>query len=37
VYLQDWISDPQFPLVWRLQKERRARGAGLGDIVDLAQ
>src|SRR5262245_40306204 len=22
VYLQDWIIDPQFPLVWRLQRER---------------
>ena len=21
VYLQDWIMDPDFPLVWRLQKE----------------
>ncbi|MGI9253353.1 MAG: Gfo/Idh/MocA family protein, partial [Thermomicrobiales bacterium] len=21
VYLQDWINDPSFPLVWRLQKE----------------
>ena len=21
VYLQDWIADPNFPLVWRLQKE----------------
>jgi predicted dehydrogenase len=38
-YLQDWIVDPQFPLVWRLQKERAGSGA-LGDIgahiVDLA-
>jgi predicted dehydrogenase len=40
VYLQDWIVDPQFPLVWRLQKEKSGSGA-LGDIgshiVDLTQ
>jgi predicted dehydrogenase len=40
VYLQDWIVDPQFPLVWRLQKERAGSGA-LGDIgahiIDLTQ
>ncbi len=40
VYLQDWILDPQFPLVWRLQKDLAGSGA-LGDIaahiVDLAQ
>jgi predicted dehydrogenase len=40
VYLQDWIVDPQFPLVWRLQKDKSGSGA-LGDIgahiVDLAQ
>ncbi|MFI7587009.1 Gfo/Idh/MocA family protein [Spongisporangium articulatum] len=30
-YLQDWIVDPQFPLVWRLQRERAGSGA-LGDI-----
>jgi predicted dehydrogenase len=39
-YLQDWIVDPMFPLVWRLQRERAGSGA-LGDIgahiVDLAQ
>ncbi|MCZ4101861.1 MULTISPECIES: Gfo/Idh/MocA family protein [Streptomyces] len=39
-YLQDWITDPLFPLVWRLQKERAGSGA-LGDIgahiIDLAQ
>ena len=39
-YLQDWIVDPEFPLVWRLQKERAGSGA-LGDIgahiVDMAQ
>src|SRR6187455_59876 len=31
VYLQDWITDPNFPLVWRLQQERAGSGA-LGDI-----
>ncbi|MBA3947127.1 MAG: Gfo/Idh/MocA family oxidoreductase [Herpetosiphonaceae bacterium] len=40
VYLQDWIMDPSFPLVWRLQKEAAGAGA-LGDlgahIVDLAR
>jgi predicted dehydrogenase len=40
VYLQDWIVDPQFPLVWRLQAERAGSGA-LGDIgahiIDLTQ
>jgi predicted dehydrogenase len=40
VYLQDWLVDPQFPLVWRLQRERAGSGA-LGDIgahiVDLTQ
>jgi predicted dehydrogenase len=40
VYLQDWITDPQFPLVWRLQRERAGSGA-LGDIgahiIDLTQ
>jgi predicted dehydrogenase len=39
-YLQDWIIDPEFPLVWRLQAERAGSGA-LGDIgahiVDAAQ
>jgi predicted dehydrogenase len=30
-YLQDWIVDPQFPLVWRLQKDKAGSGA-LGDI-----
>jgi predicted dehydrogenase len=38
-YLQDWIVDPSFPLVWRLRKELAGSGA-LGDIgahiVDLA-
>ncbi|HEY6292089.1 MAG TPA: Gfo/Idh/MocA family oxidoreductase [Terriglobia bacterium] len=39
-YLQDWIIDPQFPLVWRLQKKFTGAGA-LGDIgshaIDLAR
>src|SRR3954449_3557897 len=39
-YLQDWIVDPEFPLVWRLQKDKAGSGA-LGDIaahvVDLAR
>jgi predicted dehydrogenase len=30
-YLQDWIADPKFPLVWRLQKEAAGSGAH-GDI-----
>jgi predicted dehydrogenase len=30
-YQQDWIVDPEFPLVWRLQKEHAGSGA-LGDI-----
>jgi len=39
VYLQDWIADPKFPLVWRLRKE--VTGSGVhGDlnahIIDLA-
>jgi len=32
VYLQDWIADPEFPLVWRLQKEIAGSGAH-GDIA----
>ena len=40
VYLQDWIVDPAFPLVWRLRKDQAGSGA-LGDIgahiVDLTQ
>lgn len=32
VYLQDWINDPEFPLVWRLQREHAGSGA-LGDIA----
>jgi predicted dehydrogenase len=39
-YLQDWIVDPEFPLVWRLRKDKAGSGA-LGDIgahiVDLTQ
>ncbi|RCK70848.1 gfo/Idh/MocA family oxidoreductase [Desertihabitans brevis] len=31
LYLQDWIVDPEFPLVWRLQKDKAGSGA-LGDI-----
>jgi len=40
VYLQDWINDPNFPLVWRLDKTLAGSGA-LGDIaahvIDLAR
>ncbi|HEV2779443.1 MAG TPA: Gfo/Idh/MocA family oxidoreductase [Actinophytocola sp.] len=40
VYLQDWIVDPEFPLVWRLRQEAAGSGA-LGDlgahIIDLSQ
>jgi predicted dehydrogenase len=39
-YLQDWIMDPNFPLVWRLEKKYSGSGA-LGDIgshaTDLAR
>jgi predicted dehydrogenase len=39
-YLQDWIVDPEFPLVWRLRRDTAGSGA-LGDlgahIVDMAQ
>src|SRR5262245_730578 len=39
-YLQDWIVDPMFPRVWRLQKSVAGSGA-LGDIashsIDLAR
>lgn len=31
VYLQDWIADPNFPLVWRLQKDKAGSGTH-GDI-----
>jgi predicted dehydrogenase len=40
VYLQDWIVDPAFPLVWRLRRDVAGSGA-LGDIgahiIDLTQ
>ena len=40
VYLQDWIAEPSFPLVWRLQRSVTGSGA-LGDIgshiIDLAR
>jgi|SRR5579859_68986 len=40
VYLQDWIVDPKFPLVWRLDKKVSGSGA-LGDIaahsIDMAR
>ena len=40
VYLQDWLTDPQAPMTWRMQAERAGSGA-LGDlgahIVDLAR
>lgn len=39
-YLQDWIADPEFPLVWRLQRDKAGSGAH-GDIgshiIDLAR
>jgi predicted dehydrogenase len=39
-YLQDWIIDPDFPLVWRLDADKAGSGA-LGDIgahiIDAAQ
>ena len=39
-YLQDWIVDPEFPRVWRLEKARAGSGA-LGDLashsLDLAR
>ncbi len=39
-YLQDWIIDPEFPLVWRLKKEIAGSGAH-GDlnahIIDMAR
>ncbi len=39
-YLQDWIVDPNFPLVWRLRKEIAGSGS-LGDLgahlIDTAQ
>jgi len=39
-YLQDWVTDPEFPLVWRFKKEEAGTGAH-GDInshiIDLAR
>ncbi len=39
-YLQDWLTDPEAPLTWRLQKDRAGSGS-LGDIgahaIDLAE
>lgn len=39
-YLQDWISDPEAPLSWRLDKDKAGSGS-LGDIgahiIDLTQ
>ena len=39
-YQQDWIADPEFPMVWRLKKKHTGSGA-LGDIgahiTDLCQ
>src|SRR2546421_142249 len=39
-YLQDWIVDPKFPLIWRLDKKKAGSGA-LGDlashVTDLAR
>lgn len=39
-YLQEWIVDPQVPMLWRLDKEQAGSGA-LGDlgahVVDLAR
>ncbi len=40
LYLQDWIVDPEFPLVWRLDKDVAGSGS-LGDlgahIIDIAR
>ncbi|HSV32028.1 MAG TPA: Gfo/Idh/MocA family oxidoreductase [Atribacteraceae bacterium] len=39
-YLQEWIMDPNFPMIWRLEKSTAGSGA-LGDlgahIIDLAR
>ena len=39
-YLQDWLVDPEFPVVWRLRREHAGSGA-LGDLgahlVDLVR
>ncbi len=34
-YLQDWLSDPEAPMTWRLRKETAGSGA-LGDIASHA-
>src|SRR6185295_19334548 len=40
VYLQEWIIDPNFPMIWRLDKKQAGSGA-LGDlgahIIDLGR
>jgi len=39
-YLQDWIVDPKFPLVWRLRKELSGSGTHgdiLAHIIDLGR
>lgn len=40
VYQQDWLVDPGFPLVWRLQREHAGYGS-MGDlgahVIDLAR
>ncbi len=39
-YLQDWLSDPETPLTWRMEKDKAGSGS-LGDIgahaIDLTQ
>jgi len=39
-YLQEWIADPDFPMIWKLRKEQAGSGA-LGDlgahIIDLSR
>jgi predicted dehydrogenase len=39
-YLQDWLTDPEAPLTWRMKKDQAGSGA-LGDIgahaIDMAQ
>ena len=34
-YLQDWLSDPESPMTWRLRKDKAGSGA-LGDIASHA-
>lgn len=40
IYLQEWIIDPKFPMIWRLDKDQAGSGA-LGDlgahVIDLAR